>query len=68
MPNLLVKNRIKEKVVHVFDSVFGNSVMEARGAIRSVVRASYSRTLLIAIFVGLLRNTMVCLQKIVTSN
>jgi len=29
---------------------------------------SEPRTLLIAIVVGLLRNTMVCLQKIVTSN
>jgi len=33
-----------------------------------VVCASYSGTLRIAIFVGLLRNTMVCLQKIVTTN
>jgi len=64
MPNLLDKNRIKEKVVRVvFDSVSGNVVKEARGAIRSAVRASYSQTLLIAIVVGLLRNTMVCLQK-----
>jgi len=36
---------------------------EHRGVIRSVVGASYSRTLLIANVVSLLHNKMVCLQK-----
>jgi len=53
----------------VFDSVCGNAVRSPAEQYNLWhVCASYSRTFLIAIVLGMLRNTMVCLQKIVTSN
>jgi len=68
MPNPLDTNRIKQKLCVCL--ILCAPMLSGASQRQSVECGSYSlkHTLLIAIVVGLLHNTMVCLQKIITGN